>query len=61
MILRTFGPNVSEGVSTVRPILEYVCQVWNPYLVKHINKRATRISYGQEKEYLAFLGVLKWP
>ena len=37
LIRRTFGPNNSEGVSTayktlVRPILEYGCQVWNPYL-----------------------------
>ena len=41
LIRRTFGPNNSEEVSTayktlVRPILEYGCQVCNPYLVKHI-------------------------
>ena len=35
LILRTFGANNSEEVSAVRPILEYGCQVWNPYLVKH--------------------------
>ena len=72
LIRRTFGPNNSEGVSTayktlVRPILEYGCQVWNPYLVKHIKsiesiqRRATRVICGSEKEYQERLGVLKWP
>ena len=53
--------NNSEGVSTVYktlvcPILEYCCQVWNPYLVKHINsiesiqRQATCIICGSEKE-----------
>ena len=37
LIRRTFGQKNSEGVSTayktfVRPILEYGCQLWNPYL-----------------------------
>ena len=65
LIRRTFGSNNPEGVSTayktlVRPILEYGCQVWNPYLVKYIKsiesiqRRATRVI--QER-----LGVLKWP
>ena len=69
---RTFGPNNSEGVSTayknlVRSILEYGCQVWNPYFVKHIKsmesiqRRATRVICGSEKEYQERLGVLKWP
>ena len=62
LIRRTFGRNNSERVSTayktfVRPILEYGCQVWNPYLVKHIKsiesiqRRATRVICGSEKEY----------
>ena len=62
LIRRTFGPNNCEGVSTayktlVRPILEYSCQVWNPYLVKHIKsiesiqRRATRVICGSEREY----------
>ena len=61
LIRRTFGPHNSEGVSTayktlVRPILQYGCQVWNPYLVKHIKsiesvqRRATRVICGSEKE-----------
>ena len=72
LIRRTFGRNNSERVSTayktfVRPILEYGCQVWNPYLVKHIKsiesiqRRATRVICGSEKEYQERLGVLKWP
>ena len=71
LIRRTFGSHNPEGVSTayrqVRPILEYDCQVWNHYLVKHINsrvsvqRRATRVICGSEKEYQERLGVLKWP
>ena len=72
LIRRTFGSNNSEGVSTtyntlVRPILEYGCQVWNPYLVKHIKskesiqRRPTRVICGSEKEYQERLKVLKWP
>ena len=72
LIRRTFGSHNPEGVTTayktlVRPILEYGCQVWNPYLVKHIKsiesvqKRATRVICGSEKEYQERLGTLKWP
>ena len=72
LIRRNFGPNNSEGVSTayktlVRPILEHVCQVWNPYLVEHIKsieliqRRATRVICGSKKEYQERLGVRKWP
>ena len=54
LIRRTIGSHNPEGVSTayktlVRPILEYGCQAWNPYLVKHIKniesvqRRATRV------------------
>ena len=62
LVRRTLGPNNSDGVSTayktlVRPVLEYGCQVWNQYLVKHIKsiesiqRRATRVICGSEKEY----------
>ena len=72
LIRRTFGSNNPEGVSTayktlVHPILEYGCQVWNPYLVKHIKsiesiqRGATRVICESEKEYQERLGVLKWP
>ena len=48
-------------------ILQYGCQFWNPYLVKHIEsiesiqRRATRVLCGSEKEHQERLGVLKWP
>ena len=72
LVRRTFGPSNSKGVLTayktlVRPILEYGCQVWNPYLEKHIKsiesiqRRATRVICGSEEEYQERLGVLKWP
>ena len=62
LVRRALGPNNSEGISTayktlVCPILEYGCQVWNQYLVKHcksiesIQRRATRVTCGSEKEY----------
>jgi len=71
LIGQTFGPKNPEGVliayeTLVHPILEYGCQVWNPYLVKHIKsmesiqRRATQVICGSEKEYLDRLGVLKW-
>ena len=72
LIRGPFGLHNPEGVSTayktlVSPILEYGCQVWNPYLVKHsksiesIQRRATRVICGSEKEYQERLGALKWP
>ena len=76
LIRWTFGPNNSEGVSTayktlVRPILEYGCQVWNPYLETgqkahqkyrvNTERRATWVICRSEKEYQEILGVLKWP
>ena len=76
LIRWTFGPNNSEGVSTayktlVRPILEYGCQVWNPYLETgqkahqkyrvNTERRATLVICRSEKEYQEILGVLKWP
>ena len=50
----------------VRPILEYACAVWNPYLVKDIyaiesvQRRASRLICGSGKEYTERLGELKW-
>ena len=50
----------------VRPILEYACAVWNPYLVKDIyaiesvQRRASRLICGSEKECTERLGELKW-
>ena len=42
LIRRTFGLKDAVAIKTafnalVRPILEYACTVWNPYLVKHIH------------------------
>ena len=50
----------------VRPILENVCAVWNPYLVKNIyaiesvQRRASRLICGSGKECTERLGELKW-
>lgn len=50
----------------VRPILEYACAVWNPYLVKDIyaiesvQRRASRLICGSGKECTERLGELKW-
>ena len=50
----------------VRPILEYACPVWNPYLVKHIHsiksiqRRATRLICGSEKSFSERLTELNW-
>ena len=57
LIRRTFGskdpvPIKTAFIALVRPILEYACPVWNPYLVKHIHsiesiqRRATRLTCG---------------
>ena len=41
-------------LSLVRPILEYACPVWSPYLVKDklaiekVQRRASRIALGQK-------------
>ena len=49
----------------VRPILEYACAVWNPYLVKDIyaiesvQRRASRLICKRGKEYTERLGELK--
>ena len=72
LIRRTFGYKNQKGVevafmSLVRPILEYCCQVWNPYLIKHVNamekiqRRATRLIYGPDQPYMERLKRLNWP
>ena len=59
LIRRTFEKN-KVGIKVdfgtlVLPILEYGCQVWNPYLIKHIKalesirRRATRLICGADK------------
>jgi hypothetical protein len=52
--------------SLVRPILEYCCQVWNPYKIKHVNamekiqRWATRLICGPDQPYMEILKKLKW-
>ena len=71
LIRRTFGPKDPVAIKTafnalVRPILEYACPVWNPYLVKHIHsiesiqRRATRLIRGSDKPYSERLIELIW-
>ena len=72
LIKRTLGfPKrlVSRQLSfkaLVIPILEYAYPVWNPYLVKHtkaietIQRRASRLIWGPDKEYPERLLELKW-
>lgn len=66
LIKRTFGYSNKTGIKTVfkalvLPILEYACPVWNPYLVKHIKaieaiqRRASRLLCGPDKEYSEIL------
>ena len=62
LITRTFGSSNAVGIATafkalVRPILEYACPVWNPYLAKHshatesVQRRASRLICGPDKTY----------
>ena len=71
LIKRTFGSSKKTGIKTafkalIIPILEYACPVWNPYLVKHtkaieaIQRRASRLICGPDKEYPERLLELKW-
>ena len=59
LLKRTVGSNNKEIFSMlykslVRPILEYTCPVWSPYLVKDklaivkVQRRASRIALGQK-------------
>jgi hypothetical protein len=47
--------------SLVRPILEYACPVWDPHLVKDIKmveavqRRASRIAFGQRRQEMAYM------
>ena len=64
LIRRTFGSKDPVAIKTAlnalaRPILEYACPVWNPYLVKHIQRRANRLKYGSDKSYIERLTELK--
>ena len=63
--------NKKTGIKTafkalVIPILEYAYPVWNPYLVKYtkaieaIQRRASRLICGPDKEYPERLLELKW-
>ena len=60
LIRRPFGSSNAVGIATafkalVRPILEYACPVWSPYLVKHIHaiesiqRRASGLICGPDK------------
>ena len=71
LMRRTFGPKDLVAIKTafnalVRPILEYACPVWNPYLVKHIHsiesiqRRATLLICGSDKPYSERLIELNW-
>ena len=71
LIKRTFGYSNKTGIKTafkalVIPILEYACPVWNPYLMKHtkaikaIQRRASRLICGPDKEYPERLLALQW-
>ena len=71
LIRRTFGSKDPVAIkaafnASVRPILEYTCPVWNPYLVKHIHSiesiqyRATRLICESDKSYSERLTELNW-
>ena len=71
LIRGTFGSSNAVGIATafealVRPILEYACPVWNPYLVKHVHaiksvqRRASRLICGPDKVYAERLAEINW-
>ncbi len=66
LIRRAFGFK-SPAKTLVRPLLEYCCPVWNPYLVSHvksieaIQRRATKLICGSDLSYEQRLVKLKWP
>ena len=59
-------PIKTAFIALVRPIMEYACPVWNPYLVKHIHsiesiqRRATRLICGSHNSYTERLTELNW-
>ena len=72
LIRRAFGFRSPAAVEVafktlVRPLLEYCCPVWNPYLVSHvksieaIQRRATKLICGSDLSYEQRLDKLKWP
>ena len=71
LIRRSFGYKSTVAVEMafkvlVRPLLEYCCAAWNPYLVKHIDRieaiqrRASRLICRAELSYEERLQKLKW-
>ena len=71
LIGRTFGSSNVVGITKafkalVRPILEYTCPLWNPYLVKHIHaiesvqRRVSQLICGPDKAYVARLAEINW-
>ena len=46
----------------MRTILEYVCPVWNPYLVRHIHviEFRSRPICGPDKAYAERLAEINW-
>ena len=65
LIKRTVGSKNKEIFSMlykslVKPILEYVCPVWSPYLVKDklaiekVQRRASRVSLGQKLREVSY-------
>ena len=71
LIRRTFGSSNTVGIATafkalVRPILEYACPVWKPYLVNHmdaidsVQRRTSRLICGPNKAYAERLAEINW-
>ena len=65
LLKRTVGSKNRESFSMlykslVRPILEYACPVWSPYLVKDklviekVQRRASRIALGQKLREMSY-------
>ena len=65
-MLKVTTPPFLAFIALVRPILEFACPVWNPYLVKHIHsiesiqRRATRLICGSHNSYTERLTELNW-
>ena len=65
--VQTDNAQYPSGRIMLQSSIKTVIDCHNPYLVKHIKsiesvqRRATRVICGSEKEYQERLGVLKWP